>query len=133
MSKDLKTFEELLGKRLERVELLGDKEAIIFELKDGYGSYKLYHSQDCCESVWIEDIDGDLNDLLHEPLLMAEEISGGSGTEPITGFEALNEHEESWTWTFYKLATIKGGVTIRFYGCSNGYYSEAVDFCKTSY
>jgi hypothetical protein len=77
------------------------------------------HQQDCCESVDINDIVGDLQDLVGTPLLVAEEVRGA--TEPD------EEHYESYTYTFYKFATRKGYVDVRWLGESNGYYSESVD------
>lgn len=55
---------------------------------------------------------------------MAEDISN------IMGNPAVDEWVDSCTWTWYKFATVKGYVTIRWYGESNGWYSERVDFEK---
>lgn len=110
-------FSELKGKVIIKIEKsTKGKDEILFYLSDG-SIYSQHHEQDCCESVNIEDIEGDLNDLIGYPILQADEstnIGNGNG--------------ESETWTFYKLATIKGYVTIRWYGESNGYYSESVDW-----
>lgn len=81
------------------------------------------HRQDCCESVDIESIVGDLSDLVGVPLLVAEEVSS-DGVPPVDPGDA---EYGSFTWTFYKFATIRGYVDIRWYGTSNGYYSESVD------
>ena len=113
----------LMGKTLSKVTGgVGDDE-ITFVTTDGE-KYKMYHRQDCCESVSIEDIVGDLQDLVGSPILMAEEVEGENPAD----FD--DKHHDSYTWTFYKFATIKGYVDIRWFGSSNGYYSEGVSFCK---
>jgi hypothetical protein len=114
-------FETLKGKTLARIDRVGD-DRVNFETTDGE-MFALYHSQDCCESVNLTEVIGDLNDLVDSPLLEAEETTGSNdGTHP--------DCSESYTWTFYKLGTIKGHVTLRWLGESNGYYSESVSFAK---
>ena len=115
----VKTFDDLLGRILYKVTAEND-ELRLYLTETNY--VKFYHEQDCCESVYIEDICGDLNDLVGEPLLMAEEVS-----DEVYEAEHQRSDEESYTWTFYKFATRKGYVDVRWFGSSNGYYSESVD------
>lgn len=115
-------FEDLKGKVLKEVTV--ENSEIRFVTVGG-DIYRMFHYQDCCESVYVESVVGDVQDLVGEPILVAEEVTSGDNPE---GFEA--EYQESFTWTFYKLATRKGYVDIRWYGESNGYYSESVSFEK---
>ena len=112
-------FSELVGLTLSSVTNVGDEE-IVFVVEDGR-TFKLFHYQDCCENVTVESIVGDLSDLVGSPILLAEESSQDDPNAC-----------ESGTWTFYKLATLKGYVDIRWYGSSNGYYSESVSFELTT-
>lgn len=83
------------------------------------------HVQDCCESVSIVDICGDLKDLVGSPILIAKETKSNEPTFMNKGSSDYGLYsDDSQTWTFYELATIKGSVTILWYGSSNGYYSE---------
>ena len=118
----MKRLKELVGKTLTSIEKLGEEE-LIFNCEDGK-RYRMLHVQDCCENVSIEDIVGDLQDLVGTPILKAEEAT--SDENPI-GAQVPGFQDDSFTWTFYKFATIKGYVDIRWYGESNGYYSESVD------
>lgn len=119
MSKCVK-FEELLGKTLTEISVSKSKDEIFFHT-DKEITYRMFHYQDCCESVEIDDIVGNLDDLIGVPIEMAEESSNSD-------IDNDNYGAESFTWTFYKLATVKGYVTIKWYGSSNGYYSEEVSF-----
>jgi hypothetical protein len=105
----------------DKVLRIKDEEILFFNSKLGF-QVVLYHDQDCCEHVCIEDICGDLTDLENAQILLAEEASNR---------EIIDEDDEyrGVTWTFYKLRTQKGSVDIRWSGRSNGYYSEKVN-CK---
>lgn len=94
-----------------------DSDQIIFEGETE--QFVQTHISDCCEEVRIEDICGDLSDLEGSVILLAEE-SVSEGPQD-------NEWGGSQTWSFYKLVTMKGSVTIHWYGSNNGYYSEKVD------
>lgn len=109
----------LKGKILKDIKIEGT-ESILFVDKDDI-KYEMFHDYECCENVYIEDICGDINNLIGSKIIMAEEVINRD-------LSPLNKYDESYTWTFYKFATVKGYVTIRWYGESNGYYSEKVDF-----
>lgn len=97
-----------------------DPTAIHFQDSED-NDYVLGHEQDCCETVTLEDMCGDLQDLIGAPILVAEHRTGDA--------EILyeNKHGEGYDtcaeYNFYELGTIKGSVTIRYHGQSNGYYS----------
>jgi hypothetical protein len=101
---------------------------IVFRMMTG--NLILHHEQDCCESVGVEDFEGDVVDLVGQVLIHAEEVVNGKG-ELETGGEP--EYSESLTWTFYKLRTTGGDLWVRWLGESNGYYSERVTVTWTDF
>lgn len=116
MAYDFETIEELAGKTLTKVD--ASDENIWFYTTENK-AVRLWHQQECCESVSVEETVGDLSDLVGSPILRAE--------------VRTEDGESSYgdlRYTFYELATIKGCVTIRWYGRSNGYYSTRVELTE---
>ena len=118
------SLETLIGKTLSMVYKPENSDLmLILKVEGAEERYGFYHQQDCCESVYLEDVVGDLDNLIGNPILVAEEIS-----------DTTRDEQDEWggivQYTYYKLATIKGHVDLRFCGSSNGYYSVGVNFVR---
>lgn len=117
-------FRELVGETLTSITgAKAGSDEIIFHTLSGR-VFRMWHAQSCCESVLLEDVCGDVSLLLGSPVLLATEESNH---EMPAGWDPEYE-PESFTWTFYNIATMHGHITLRWLGESNGYYSESVDF-----
>lgn len=115
---------DMIGKTFTSVRRSkdGDDEIILFS-GDGY-EYKLFSSENNNVNdvqVVIDDIVGDLSDLENSPILVSELVKS-------EGKSRLNN--DIGTWSFYKFSTIKGYVDVKWWGRSNGYYSEEVNFSR---
>lgn len=68
--------------------------------------------------MWLDATNGELDVMIGSKILLAEETSESGESR----------YGDSYTWTFYKLATTSAMYTIVWRGESNGYYSESADF-----
>jgi len=110
-------FVKLQGKTITNIEISNYRYSMKITCDDGY-VYDIRHDQNCCEDVHLEDICGDLEDLIGTPILLAQESTSDKDPLPDADY---------FKWTFYTLRTIKGTVSLRWWGNSNGYYSVDVE------
>lgn len=114
-------LKSLTGKKIINVKGLNPGSQNIYFYFDDKSNMTMFHEQDCCEYVAVDDIDGDESDLIDSTIISIELVTNSN-----TNFKD-EEYDESCTWSFYKIKTTKGYVVIKWYGTSNGFYSEAVD------
>jgi hypothetical protein len=117
-----------MGKTITDIQgLKKDSDCVQIHFADG--SYlSMYHDQECCESVTLEDFDNDAQSLIGGDIIRIEECISNANDEE---FNSLNDYDDSYTWTFYTIFTSKGIMKLRWYGTSNGYYSEDVTLSVT--
>lgn len=118
------SIEILRGETLTKIEgMVNGSEEVVFHTTYGR-KFRMTHHQDCCESVYLDDVVGNPDDLIGCFLAMAEDVSSVTPDPDVD----TNKYDTSMQWTFYKFGTIKGYVTLRWLGTSNGYYSTDVSF-----
>lgn len=104
------SISEMAGKTLTKIDVI-DNEIIKFIGADG-SEFIMLHVQDVALS-YVDDIIGDMNDLIGSPIAIAHKSSGRSG---VTENEFLINDE--YLWTLFHLATDEGWVTFRWFATS---------------
>lgn len=117
------TMERIIGHTVTAVHGLARGSGKL-RIETDAGTLVLHHLQSCCETVDIDDFEGDADDLIGRTVLFAEEVVNGHEAGH-TG--AQQPDYDSTTWTFYKFRTTGGDLWVRWLGTSNGCYSEDVD------
>jgi hypothetical protein len=120
-------FFELKGKTITSIDgSNSDDSDTIITTSDG-SIYTLTHIQDCCEHVRVYGTVGNIDDVLNEEVIAAED------TNPMDNPNAPDyKYYESATWSQFRIVTNKGTFEIWWLGESNGYYSETVSVIKNS-
>ncbi len=103
-----------IGKIIIAIEILNEDHVKI-SFEDGC-VIEQYHEDDCCEQVWVSQVDSDPQRFIGADAYWIK--------EKVTDCE--EQSDDSCTATFYTLATSKGYLDWRWQGESNGYYSESV-------
>ena len=118
---DTEKVADLLGKTLTAAKVVGGDE-VHFTTAEGE-TYRLYHDQDCCETVKIErcGTDGWYASLEGNEMIVQE------ATEKI---ESVPASESATRTTFIINPGKYPCLFIEWLGESNGYYSESVSFVE---
>ena len=112
-------IESLVGEVLTYIDTDDTNEQIILTTESGRRII-IYHDQDCCEHVRIEDTEGNWHDLIGKVIVEAAQDEVQYGEPP-------PKYPDSWTRTTLTFRVNDATVISRWIGESNGYYSESVD------
>jgi hypothetical protein len=120
MSKTTELF-QLKGEHGRRVNIDERNHEVRFETDKH--KVRIYHMQDCCESVKLVKVIGRLGNI--DGVITLAEMD--KRDEPPFEHEFKKNYNDSHTWTGVFIETTKGRLEFWFLGESNGYYGESVE------
>lgn len=117
-------IEDLVGETLAYIDADDQGEEVMLTTQSGR-RIRIFHNQDCCETVRVEDTQGNWHDLIGRVIIEATEDVRPQGDPP-------PEYPDSWTRTTLTFKVDGATVISKWIGESNGYYSESVDIEELS-
>lgn len=111
-------IDSIEGHMFTKIDGMERSQQVVTMYRSDGAVVRFEHEQDCCENVEIDDVSGDVADLIGVPIISAYESS--LDTTDDSGYDCA-------LWTFYHFTTNKGTVVLRWLGTSNGYYSMGVN------
>lgn len=110
-------FREILGERIESVELSADKESLVLHLQNGKDA-TFTTDGDCCSSTWVEHLT----------------VPGGIKGARITGYkdsgtvDSFNDPYHDVVQVYSTaIITTAGEIIVEYRNSSNGYYGGSLE------
>lgn len=127
---EINIYKEYISETIKQVYYDKEGSYVIFEFDSDTGIL-MEHTQNCCEHVALDDVvGGKLEDLVGQKILNFEEVINRDLDEKPLKINIDDTAYDSTTWSFYKISTIKDDITLRWFGISNGCYSEKITISK---
>lgn len=115
---NINIFEPLFNKTIVKIEGAEEESEEIFFIMSNGDVLRMYHEVTLWEDVRIEDIGGDINNIIGVPI-----------KESIVIIEEGDlDYGCTYTRTWFQFLTDKGYVAIRWKSLSDGCCSESVDY-----
>lgn len=104
-------FDVLVGQAFDEVVLCEDTDDPLF-IRGGKAIYTMLHEQKCCESVYLNEVIGDLAVLSGEPIVSCE--------QSWSCHELIDATDDWLDWCFYKVNTAAGSVVFWWIASGDG-------------
>ena len=115
-------WHDLIGQTITEISApIGDA---FIQIRTTQGGIRALHQTDCCESIDLMRVDGDVDTLIGGVVTVAEDDTGCVPPD----WAGKDYEGESVTWTKLTLGTSTASVHFWVRGASNGFYSETLEF-----
>lgn len=122
------SLNELIGKTFYEIKKRGDNISFT-DMEGTVYKFNSYHSG--FSETFLEDIEGELSDLANSKIIIAEMVKKTENYN--SDLKRASPYYDYSQWVFYKFATLKGYVTIKWRCEASANYSSEVIIEKIKY